>query len=154
VRSLLAGIAAAEIVMVIVRSKLPQEPERPVFKILYLMKRKPGLTHEEFVHYYQTVHSQFVTAASPQAKRYFRKYLRPLEVNSSFYDQVGPSPNRQEFDVVMELWFDSKEQFESIPGMNDPVLARQIMEDEKKFIDVDAGVLRFTYEEHETEFLG
>ena len=122
-----------------------------MYKLLFILKRRPGMSHEEFVDYYQNIHSKFVSKACPDAKRYFRKYLKPLAANSSPYDKAAPPSSEQAYDAVMELWFDSKEQFEASPGMNDPELLRVVMEDERKLFDFGEGVLRFTYEEFESE---
>jgi len=115
-----------------------------LFKILFLVRRKPGLTHEEFVHYHLNVHSKFL-AAAPQAKRFVRKYLRPL---------ADPNSNKQDYDAVLELWFESREQFEAMSGTIDPAVARQIAEDERNFIDVETGVLAYSYEESDSQLPG
>jgi len=53
-----------------------------------MMKRKRGMSLEEFVAYYETVHSKLVDIGAPQPNRYFRKYLRPLDGTESEFDVI------------------------------------------------------------------
>jgi hypothetical protein len=121
-----------------------------VYKVLYILKRRQGISHEEFIDHYENIHAKLVKIACPRAKRYFRKYLEPIPDNGSRYDQTVPPANSQAFDVITEIWFESKDQFDSVPGMNDPELVRVINEDEDKLFEMGGGFLRLTYDEKET----
>jgi hypothetical protein len=92
-----------------------------------------------------------ITVACPAAKRYFRRFLNPIKSNNSPYDQAVPPSEDQAFDVITEIWFESKEIFDAIPGMNDSEISGAIMKDEKKLFDLAGGVFRFTYHEKETQ---
>ena len=94
---------------------------------------------EAFVHYYESVHAKLVDIGAPNAKRYFRKYLRPINGKEGAVD------------VVVEIWFDDKSARDSSPAMSDPAVMKRILEDEVNLFATDS-IVGFTYEEKETAF--
>ena len=72
-----------------------------MFKMIILAKRKSGMSLEAFRDYYETRHAPLALSISDKMARYTRNYLTPL--------QPGAEPA---YDVVTEVWFDSKEQFD------------------------------------------
>ena len=111
-------------------------------KVLFLLKRRPGTTLEQFRDYYESTHSKLVPKGAPAAKRYFRKYLRPL--------QGSPADVEPYYDGIMEIWFEDQEALRNAPFNSDRELQRVIKEDELKFLDV-TKIDGFVYEEHETD---
>ncbi len=75
-------------------------------KLICLLKRKPGLSFEEFVKLYETRHQPLVMSFNPNPRRYARRYIKPQE--NRVYSAGAESP----YDVITELWFDNQTHFE------------------------------------------
>lgn len=94
-------------------------------KLILLVRRKAGLTHEAFCEHYETKHAPLAwSMLQPHLQRYTRNYLSPL--------QGQPEPP---YDCVTEFWYADRAGLEaaiawarSEPGQ---ILAR----DEKNFMD-------------------
>lgn len=101
-----------------------------MFKIILLTKRKPGMSMEDFMDYYENTHTKLTRKAFPQMKRYRRNYITPVQ-NEMCAD--GESP----FDCVTEAWFDAREDFDDVIKTlaENPDLAAEIVEDELNFFD-------------------
>lgn len=73
-----------------------------MFKLIILAKRKPGISMDEFRHYYEEHHAVLAQKLSPPlVRRYVRNYLFPVQGELS---SQGEAP----FDCVTETWFDSE----------------------------------------------
>ena len=82
----------------------------PIFKVMLLMKRRSGMSFDEFVERYERVHVPLAERhATPKLVRYERHYLRPSPVD--FYGEPQGEP---EYDVATELWYESREAFEAL----------------------------------------
>ncbi len=96
-------------------------------KGIALIKRRAGLSRDEFVEYYETNHAPLVLKHIPGIRRYVRNHITTLP--------GGPSGDEPDFDCISEFWFDDMEA--SSNGIN--VLASEagdvIREDEEKFLD-------------------
>jgi EthD domain len=115
-----------------------------MFKSVFLLKRKPGTTMEEFKAYYETSHRKLGEKVLPTAERYFRRYLTP------FSPDPGALADEQEFDVITEVWFKDRATFEAaIARLGEPSTAQEIMEDESRFMD-RSRIRLFTIEECES----
>jgi hypothetical protein len=79
----------------------------PKFKLVFLLKRRPGMTLDEFKDYYENHHSKFGEQLMPGARRYVRRYVRPQK------NPLTGNPVELGFDVVMENWWDSKADYEA-----------------------------------------
>lgn len=78
-----------------------------MYKQLYMMKRKPGLSMREFIDYYENYHAKLGEQALPLLRRYIRRYLEP-----DVHHMTGAIIDH-DFDVVMEMWWDSRQDFAS-----------------------------------------
>lgn len=102
----------------------------PIHKILILLKRRPGMTAEEFREYYENRHRKVVDKYLQGVRKYVRRYLDPL-----------PHPDTREitepeYDVITELWFDRKEAVDGIIAMlRHGRLPDEVIEDEKRVFD-------------------
>lgn len=115
-----------------------------MFKAVFLLKRKPGTTMEEFRAYYETSHRLLGERVLPTAERYFRRYLTP------FSPDPGAPAQEQEFDVITEIWFKDRATFDAaMASLGDPSTAQEIMEDEARFMD-RSRIRLFTVEECES----
>lgn len=119
-----------------------------MFKQVCLLTRKPGMSMEEFIDYYENRHAPLLASMMPQARRYVRRFVQP-EGGMAFGD-LPEVP----FDCLMELWWDSREEFEAcMASLGESGKFEQIYEDEEKiFANHDNPV--FSVEEHESEMQG
>lgn len=122
-----------------------------MYKTVWLLRRNPAMTREEFVDYYETRHSKLVGHFDGVVK-YFRRY--PEEGK----DLAAPTgPGKVDFDVVMELWFESREAFEAAHargGEDDEEFWREAAADERRLFDAESEgwQTKITIEvEHETD---
>ena len=75
--------------------------DEPQFKLLHLLKRRPGLSIEEFRRRYETAQTA-AGAESTDARRCLRRYVQ-LEANP-ISGEVIELP----FDVILEVWWPSR----------------------------------------------
>jgi hypothetical protein len=121
-----------------------------MYKVVTFLKRKPGLSLEEFITQYEATHAPIGERATGQwATRYVRRYLRPI----SHPLKGGEEPPEPEFDVIMELWFENREGFESSTGSVTPEMRAEMIEDAERMIDRSKSVM-FEVEERESVLEG
>jgi hypothetical protein len=96
------------------------------YKMLILIKRRPGTSLEEFRDHYEQRHSKFAVevAAAVGMSRYTRRYLQPI------------SGGEFDYDVLTECWFDDRAKFEMVvASMAKGQLSPEIVADEQRFMD-------------------
>ena len=97
----------------------------PTYKILEFLKRRPGMSMDEFRDHYENVHRVLAEKYSAGLKRYLRRYLEPADGEEEL-----------PFDAVTELWFDDRPTFETVLGfLSRQALPAEIIEDELRFLD-------------------
>src|SRR3546814_665561 len=101
--------------------------------LVALLKRRPGMTLDEFRDYYETTHSKFAEPLKGGlAVRYVRRYFTPI-----VHPLLDAEVEEPEFDAMMEMWFKDQAQFdEAMKAFADPVLSKAIREDEPNLFDV------------------
>ena len=98
-------------------------------KLMAFLKAAPGLSRERFVDHYETRHVALIREIMPGIIDYRRSYLP---------EAVGG------FDVVTEIWFDSRDSFEHAMGLaTSEAGAARIAEDESIFLDRSATIVAF-----------
>ena len=99
-------------------------------KLIFCMKRKPGMTSEEFHRYGKELHASLATAV-PEFMRYVRKYVQSHTLD-------GPVPGlpglEVEFDGFAEVWFDSREAIGR--AYSEPRCLEVILPDGPNFLDL------------------
>lgn len=111
-----------------------------MIKLVMLMKRKPGLSREEFIAHYEGHHRLIgEKVLSGYACRYVRRYPTPVE-----------EPNADDPDVIMEIWFQDRAIHDlCFNAMADPEQMAEIVADEERLFD--RGRMRsYMVEEHES----
>jgi uncharacterized protein (TIGR02118 family) len=104
-----------------------------MFKLIVLLKRKPGTSVAEFRDYYETRHAKLVAESAPLMRNYVRNYLTPVGNDLYAIDAAPP------YDCVTEAWFDSEEDFTNTVGaILTPEKAAEIAADEERFLDKPA----------------
>ena len=106
-------------------------------KLTFCLRRRPDLSFEEFSTYWGDVHAPLVAARAPLLgiKRYVQ--VRTADVaalHAALQRRNGGSP--EPFDGIAELWFDSVESFTASRDPNAQAAAAELLEDERRFIDL------------------
>jgi uncharacterized protein (TIGR02118 family) len=111
-----------------------------MIKIIGCLRRKPGVSEEEFHHHWKDVHGPLVMSVLPFA-RHVRKYIQNHKISG-----VLPTSDRyqglaMDFDGVVEMYFDSYEEVQAaMEALADPEVAKPIRQDEETFIDLKSIV--------------
>ncbi len=116
-----------------------------MFKVMILIKRKPGMSKEDFIAYYENNHAPLGSSKAPNMKRYMRHFLHPYGNDVYAADPEPP------YDVATEIWFDDEADFQRFMAyLTEPETARIIGEDEEKLFDKSS--IRFLImEDYETD---
>lgn len=101
------------------------------FKILLLMKRRPGMSVEAFRDYYENRHVPLALKYDGGAMtRYVRRYLEP-QTNA----ELGTNAELP-YDVVSELWFEDEAAFRAtLHYMTTSVMPDDVVADEMNLFD-------------------
>jgi hypothetical protein len=107
--------------------------DRPV-KMVCMIKRRPGMSREAFVEYYETRHAVLAAKHLRMIAGYRRSYMIPgSAVQPGHIAKVQPPPD---FDVMTEFWYRSQAEFDSLKGaLADPEIGRMFAEDEANLFD-------------------
>jgi uncharacterized protein (TIGR02118 family) len=119
-----------------------------VIKLVFCLRRKDGLSREEFQRYWRETHAPLV--ASHAETLNIRRYVQVHALDAGTQAAIRASRNApEEFDGVAELWWDSLETL-AAPGQTEAGRAAgaALLEDERTFIDLEQSPLFFA-EEHE-----
>ncbi len=108
-----------------------------MIKLVCFLKRKDGLTHEEFVDHWQQVHGPLITG-TPTIARHVARYEQLLP--SAALPYMAPKG----FDGITIMWFHGPEDFEAF--LAEPDYAARIAPDEQSFLDL-AGLVGMLTEE-------
>ena len=119
-----------------------------MIKLILLLKFKSGMSQKEGISYYEKDHVPLILRTFPG---FILDYRRNYVLFDSMFlpkHMEGPPPAPPPFDIITELWFESREVYERITAaMADPVLGDEIARDEAKFLD-RTSMTMFLVEEH------
>ena len=120
-----------------------------MFKTIGLLKRRPGMSVEEFREYYESNHRVIGEKyLKGNAERYIRRFLNPYP-HPLTGEEVEP-----EYDVLLEIWYKDQAAFEATGAkLTTPEAAKEISEDEEKLFDRPA-MRFFSVEEFESDLTG
>lgn len=103
-----------------------------MIKLIALIKRKPGLSREAFVDYYENRHVPFVSA---KAKEFIVDYCRNYVCPSDAEEDTG-GRLFDEYDVITEVWLQDRA---ALDGLMDLIAnsswSAELEADENKFVD-------------------
>jgi hypothetical protein len=106
-----------------------------MIKQVCFFRKRPDMSMEEFVDYYENKHSQLskragVPSAIPRALRYVRRYLVPER------NPVTGLVHDPGYHCIMEIWWNSREDFENSQKIvGEPKRLALTMEDEKNLFE-------------------
>lgn len=116
-------------------------------KLVYLLRRKPGVSREEFQAYWRDKHGPFVAGLSPQfgIRRYVQSHAFENPLDAMMVASRGTLDER--FDGVTEIWWDSVDAFMAAAGTEEGMKAAQaFVQDEANFVDFSRSIAFFTRE--------
>lgn len=120
-----------------------------LIKLTYCLRRKPGMSWDEFSTYWREVHAPLVKerAGVLGIKRYVQvRTMQNREVLAALQARNGGSP--EPFDGIAELWYDPADR--GAGGDAARKAGHELLEDERNFIDVAASPIWYG---EETEFI-
>ena len=101
-----------------------------MIKFTIILRRKPGLTHEQFVEHHRTVHAPLFSSL-PEVRQHVRRYVQCHSTG----DQLSGLPDSK-IDGTTELWFDNIAGLAGVFGSEGYM--RTIRPDEESFLDLHA----------------
>lgn len=107
-----------------------------MYKFVVLLKRRPDLSHEQFVDYYENHHALLAQSVIPGLVRYVRNYVdHDSFAKGRQVDGPVPAPDPY-FDVITELWFENEDGFRGFrAAFADAAIAKLIADDEDNLFD-------------------
>ena len=115
-----------------------------MIKLVFTLRRSESMTREEFQRYWREQHAPLVKrhAGALRVRRYVQVHARDSGLDEAVSGARGSDPRF--YDGVAELWWDSLEEliaaFSSDEGQ---AAARELLEDEQRFIDLPRSPLWF-----------
>ena len=99
-------------------------------KTVAFLKRKPGMSHADFIAYYEGRHAPLILELAPQICGYRRNYVQ--HEDAILAAGLGPA----DFDVVTELYYPHREAFDdAMRSFTNPSNAARIASDEENLFD-------------------
>lgn len=113
-----------------------------MLKEIALIKRKPGLSPEEFRKQFEEVHAPLELSLFPTIRKYVRNYITANVITA---DAADP-----DFDCIAEHWFDNREDFQAMVDASTGDANRALGHSGKVFLDTTKTVY-FLVEEVESQ---
>lgn len=117
-----------------------------MIKITFCLRRLPSLSQAQFLDYWYTNHAPLVRKHAAVLR--IRRYIQLVPLDSAFsaaIQKVRGAPAA--YDGVAELWFDSIADIgASYRDKSASVAGRELLDDEKKFVDLANSPLWYSHE--------
>ena len=98
-------------------------------KVILMVKRKQGLSLEEFVRHYEEVHAPLAIKHIPTLKKYTRNFVNH-----------PPGAEELSFDVITEFWYDDMEGYQKSFDFWSSEAGQVLIRDEETFMDRDTMI--------------
>lgn len=119
-----------------------------MIKLVYCIRKHPDVSDEEFHRYWLESHGPRVRghAEAMHASRYVQSHTLATELNDALQTSRGARPA---YDGITEVWWKDREAFDAgLATEAGRAAGLDLLEDERRFIDLEASSL-FLTEEHE-----
>ncbi len=117
-----------------------------MYKSIALLKRKPGLSREAFIDYYENRHVPLIRSLLPQICGYRRNFICPEGA------YINAAAAERDFDVITEIWFADLAAYNAAMALSaQPEIGQRIAEDEENFLD-RSHTRMFVVDEHVSAF--
>jgi uncharacterized protein (TIGR02118 family) len=118
-----------------------------MIRLTFVLRRKPGMSLAQFQQYWRNTHGPLVAKHSTTLN--ILRYVQVHALDDPANDQLAGARGKMErpYDGVAELWWSSRDAL--VANMGSPAgqaAARELVEDEAKFIDLPNSPLWFAYE--------
>ncbi len=100
-------------------------------KLMACLRRKPGMSEEEFHEYWEETHGSLVMDVT-EFSRYFRRYIQSHTLQG--LSAVFPPQAIPAYDGIAEIWFKSVDELQK--AFAEPRYLEIIRPDEEKFLDL------------------
>jgi uncharacterized protein (TIGR02118 family) len=107
-----------------------------MIKLVFMLRRRDGITREEFQRYWKE-HAELVKrhAELLRIRRYVQTHARDTDLDDALAGSRGSEP--RQYDGVAELWWDSIDDLAQAATSEEGQTAQQaLLEDERRFIDL------------------
>jgi hypothetical protein len=99
------------------------------------IKRKRGITHREFIDYYENIHAPLLRSLLPPMQVYRRNYLT-FDDPMFAVDNRGGDDQDLDFDVITEVIFSTRQEAEALmAAVARPDIFAKIKADEGHFVE-------------------
>ncbi|MDP3460725.1 MAG: EthD domain-containing protein [Hyphomonas sp.] len=117
-----------------------------MIKLTFCLRRLPHLSREEFQRYWRETHAPLVARHGKTLG--ILRYVQVHAGHDALNAGIRASRNAPEpYDGVAELWFESEAAMAANTSEAAAAAGRELLEDERKFIDLENSPLWFN-EEH------
>jgi uncharacterized protein (TIGR02118 family) len=101
-----------------------------MFKVIALLTRKPGISREAFIEYYETRHVPLIRSLFPDIADYRRNYV---DLTGAIIADGTTAPD---FDSVTELWFPDRKGYDAMLKAHfETDAGERVAKDEENFLD-------------------
>jgi hypothetical protein len=101
-----------------------------MFKVIFLLSKKPSLSRDAFIEHYKTKHGPLALKLFPKIQEFKCNFLDP---NGAIIPTGASAPD---FDFVSEFWFADRAGWEdTLATYGDPKAGKTISQDEEIFLD-------------------
>jgi uncharacterized protein (TIGR02118 family) len=108
-----------------------------MIKLVFMVRRREGMTREEFQRYWREEHAQLVKrhAELLGIRRYVQTHALDTDLDDAIARSRGSEP--RQYDGVAELWWDSIDDLVQAATSEEGQTAQHaLLEDERRFIDL------------------
>lgn len=99
-----------------------------MFKVIALLAKRPDLSREDFIAYYETTHAPLILSITPEIRAYRRNFADFTEAFA--FEDAAPF----DFDCVTEIEYDDRAAYEAALEKQTAAMDR-IAADEANFLD-------------------
>ncbi|MBV9331782.1 MAG: EthD domain-containing protein [Alphaproteobacteria bacterium] len=116
-----------------------------MIKLTFCLHRLPGMSREAFQEYWFNIHAPLVARHSATLR--IKRYVQMHSTSDPLNDVIGTSRRAPAmYDGVAELWWDSLEDLRAPATPERVAAAQDLLEDERRFIDLARSPLFLGYE--------
>ncbi len=118
-----------------------------MIRLVFVLRRKPGMTLAEFQQYWRGVHGPLVARHATTLE--IHRYVQVHTLEDAVNDRLAGARGKMEppYDGVAELWWTNREALAASSGSAAAQAAgSELLEDEARFIDLPNSPLWFAYE--------
>lgn len=95
-----------------------------MIKSISMIRRKPGISREEFMRHYEEVHAPLALRVLTGLRKYVRNYVTG--------ERLG---GEADFDVVSEFWYDNEDDIKATVAFYQSPAGQVLRDDEALFMD-------------------